>query len=534
LAIRSAGQCPAWSPVPGSAPGTIRKSIVFDDGGGAALYVSGTFTAIGGVPALHVARWDGTTWSAVGGGLAGTVSALAVFDDGSGPRLVAGGAEAGTARVWRLQGGAWNEIGNFPENIDGFAGVLALCGFDDGTGPRLYAGGLFDGDVLSWDGSTWTVPGGGLANAHLQNEPEIQAFLVHDDGSGSGPTLYAAGRGLHAREQPWAEISDNVARLQGGLWTSVGSGLGSTQSGADFVFALASYDDGGGAQLYAGGTFTHPTSRIARWDGSQWSEFGGGLGGYVTSLATLDDGSGMRLFAGGAFTTAGGQPAARVAAWDGAAWSPLGSGLGSTTGSALAFTLATFDAGTGRGPALFAAGSFTLAGGNPVEGAALWSGCGGDATAFCFGDGSATPCPCGNASPIGARAGCLHSFGTGATLRVRGRASIANDTLVLEGASMPDSSALYFQGLNLLNGGAGVTFGDGVKCTSGPFVRLGTHLNVEGASRHPAASGPPLSVQGLVAAPGARHYQVRYRNAVPFCTPETFNYSSAVTVVWGP
>jgi hypothetical protein len=40
---------------------------------------------------------------------------------------------------------------------------------------------------------------------------------------------------------------------------------------SDSVFALAVYDDGGGADLFAGGEFTlsdtKPASRIARWLG---------------------------------------------------------------------------------------------------------------------------------------------------------------------------------------------------------------------------------------------------------------------------
>ena len=37
---------------------------------------------------------------------------------------------------------------------------------------------------------------------------------------------------------------------------------------------------------------------------------------------------------------------------------------------------------------------------------------------------------------------------------------------------------------------------------------------------------------GQITSAGTRHYQVRYRNAAPFCTPETFNYTSGVSVAW--
>ena len=68
---------------------------MFDDGGGAALYVGGDFTSAGGVAVNRIARWDGTLWSALDGGVNGPVAALTVYDDGSGPALCAGGVFSG-------------------------------------------------------------------------------------------------------------------------------------------------------------------------------------------------------------------------------------------------------------------------------------------------------------------------------------------------------------------------------------------------------------------------------------------------------
>ncbi len=152
--------------------------------------------------------------------------------------------------------------------------------------------------------------------------------------------------------------------------------------------------------------------------------------------------------------------------------------------------------------------------------------------AFCAGDGGATPCPCGNASPAGAGEGCLNSLGGGGRLAAGGAASLAGDTLVLIGSGMPNSSALYFQGTAQVNGGAGSVFGDGLRCAGGSVVRLATKANVGGASQYPSAGDPPVSVRGMVAASGVRVYQVWYRNAASFCQPETFNLSGGVLVNW--
>jgi hypothetical protein len=153
-------------------------------------------------------------------------------------------------------------------------------------------------------------------------------------------------------------------------------------------------------------------------------------------------------------------------------------------------------------------------------------------TSFCSGDGSGTACPCGNSSSSGS--GCANSTGMGARLTAVGHAGLANDTLALSGSQMPNSSALYFQGTTRTANGAGNVFGDGLRCASGSIIRLGTRINTGGGSSYPSAGSPSVSVKGAIGAPGARTYQVWYRNAAAFCTPSTFNLSNGLEVTWTP
>ncbi len=153
--------------------------------------------------------------------------------------------------------------------------------------------------------------------------------------------------------------------------------------------------------------------------------------------------------------------------------------------------------------------------------------------ALCFGDGSGTACPCGNNSAAGANVGCLNSLGTGGGLTSTGSASVTADTLVLQGSGMPDSSALYFQGTSVAGGGAGTTFGDGLRCASGTVIRLGTKTNVLGSSQYPTGGDALISVRGAVSAGDVRTYQCWYRNAAAFCTASTFNLTNAVQASWG-
>ncbi|MEY2745111.1 MAG: hypothetical protein RL112_153, partial [Planctomycetota bacterium] len=95
--------------------------------------------------------------------------------------------------------------------------------------------------------------------------------------------------------------------------------------------------------------------------------------------------------------------------------------------------------------------------------------------------------------------------------------------------------ALYFQGTTQAASGAGTAFGDGLRCAAGSVIRLGTTLNVAGASTYPNATGTiPVSIKGATTPGATRTYQVWYRNASAFCTPSTFNLTNGLSTTWLP
>jgi len=229
------------------------------------------------------------------------------------------------------------------------ASVATLAVFDDGSGPALYAGGEFassggvsTNNVARWKSSSWTAVG------RVGMDGPVEALTVFDDGR--GPALYAGG----AFTFPSGGVAANrIARWDGSSWEALGSGVNGD------VLALTVFDEGGGSALYVGGEFTTAwgvpmANRIARWDGTSWSQLGSGMNAPVRALAVFDDGSGPALYAGGDFTVAGGVAASRIAKWDGASWSALGSGV-----SDAVLSLEVFNDRTGR--ALHAGGSFTTA-----------------------------------------------------------------------------------------------------------------------------------------------------------------------------
>ena len=79
----------------------------------------------------------------------------------------------------------------------------------------------------------------------------------------------------------------------------------------------------------------------------------------VFALTVFDDGSGPALYAGGTFTSAGGVAANRIAKWNASSWSPLGSGMeGGLASVPFVEDISVFD--DGSGPALYAGGIFIL------------------------------------------------------------------------------------------------------------------------------------------------------------------------------
>jgi hypothetical protein len=90
---------------------------------------------------------------------------------------------------------------------------------------------------------------------------------------------------------------------------------------------------------------------------------GNGVNDKIFAFTVFDDGNGPALFAAGDFTMAGTVAANRIAKWNGAAWAPLGGGIDGEVDA-----LVVFDDGTG--PALYASGYFS----SPANNIAKWNG----------------------------------------------------------------------------------------------------------------------------------------------------------------
>jgi hypothetical protein len=396
---------------------------------------------------------------------------------------------------------------------------------------ELFAGGRIDmpgnaENIARWNGVTFEPLAGGVAPS--SNELPVRALEVFDeDGAGPQPPMLFVGGNIRWAFGPpgsnTLQSKNNLVRWDGANWSLV--------SNHDPVFDLVVFDfDGAGPQesslciAYSSGVFV--------WDGQVMSQLPSNWSG-PTALCVFDDGAnGPALYAAVGGDISGG---GRLNRWSGSAWVPCGLGFG----PAQIHALHGFVDPTNGAPLLLAGGEFTYVDGvtfpaprTPSAFIGAWVGAGASGAPTCLGDGSASACPCGNASPPGNASGCLNSFGIGGKLQTFGAPRLTADTLSLVATQMPNSSALFFQGTNPVNGGLGAVFGDGLRCAGGIVIRLATRLNSVGASSFPLVGEPSVSQAGQIAAPATRLYQTWYRNAAAFCSSGTFNLTNASTVSW--
>lgn len=297
----------AWRPVMADSgfDGSVLAIAHDSSGTDESVIVGGEFSRASGPPIANIARRHAGRIEPLGGTINGTVRALIRMPGGdlvaAGLFTVAGDVEARSIARW--DGVSWSPLG---PGLDG--GVFALAVLPDG---RLIAGGAFTGSggvplgrgLAAWDGVAWSSVDGGVNSNGWVNSLAVtpQGHLVV---------------GGHFRSIGGVSIGSGIARRDGATWHPLGLGVEGD------VHALLAVE---GDSIIAGGDFTIAGSAavsLARWDGSAWSDVGGGIGigssRLVRSLALTPDGT---LVAGGHFRTAGDRVTPFLAEWDGVDWS---------------------------------------------------------------------------------------------------------------------------------------------------------------------------------------------------------------------
>src|SRR5262249_27516817 len=141
----------------------------------------------GGNPAVHIAKWNGSSWSALGSGINNIgVNALGLDVHSN---LFAGGlfnfaGGLGVQNVAKWNGSIWSTIGS------GLSGALFAVTLDPSG--NLYAGGLFTSvngvaatNIIEWNGTNWLPLGAGVVGGL-----GTQIYALTTDNAGN---LYASG-----------------------------------------------------------------------------------------------------------------------------------------------------------------------------------------------------------------------------------------------------------------------------------------------------------------------------------------------------
>ncbi len=153
-------------------------------------------------------------------------------------------------------------------------------------------------------------------------------------------------------------------------------------------------------------------------------------------------------------------------------------------------------------------------------------------TSVCLGLGAVCPCGNGNDGSNGS-AGCANSMQAGgALLTAGGTNSIqVGDLVLIANRLVPSRMGVFFQGNVVLNSGAGLPFGDGLRCAGGGVRRLET---VMADSSGVSSTTIHVALHGAVSPGMTQRYQLWYGDNSPSPCGTGFNLSNALEVTWAP
>lgn len=354
---------------------------------GSVLYAGGTFTGdYQSTQYNHIAYWDGTNWNPITqnvvNGVNGNVYALAY--DPYNKCVVVGGAFSQVGQtvannIARYCGGQksstiWQTVStgtNGPVHAIKFfnpvateRGYLVGGDFSQAGGADVHnitydytIGSVPDQFVDLWGGVNFEVDA--IDTAYHKYDDAYPDFFVTGENIGAPfygvaqfnfdgdyplhPNFVSAGSGLNGNGLAILAIDNGPTIVSGNF----------TQAGGVSVKSIAEFDSENNNQwtdpfkflakspqivlnsltsiqknMFVTGDFQLPDGsyEIAQWDGSEWSNVGGGIHWSVnTQCSTVDTSN--NLYVGGQFKVAGLTGARDVAMWNGTRWYKLGSGL---------------------------------------------------------------------------------------------------------------------------------------------------------------------------------------------------------------
>ena len=174
------------------ASGPVRALVLHDDGSGEALFVGGSFSSIGGISASKIGKFDGEHWSQLGYRFNSWVGTLASYNGDlyAGGNFIVAPGLVPALHIAKWNGSEWSSVGppgtGFSRLLGGSSvSVNGMAVHNDGSGESLFVGGDFDyvagietGGIAKWDGESWSRVGTGMRWDY------VVCLAEYDDGSG--------------------------------------------------------------------------------------------------------------------------------------------------------------------------------------------------------------------------------------------------------------------------------------------------------------------------------------------------------------
>jgi len=268
------------------------------------LIASGYFQEIGGIGAEYLAQWNGSSWSGYnlnsGEGLNGSIDDFAVYNGmlvAIGRFGNAGGEAVDSFAAW--DGQSWSSL-NFalPGTNESKSDVITYNNM-------LVVGGAFYPDELyfdsykaiAYDGQEWFA-----IDSVRDLGGHINDMAIYNN------MLYVGG----FFDSIGNIQSSNIAAWDGIDWYQV-DGI------SENIRSLTAY----GGKLIVAGDLTAagevPVNGIAAWDGEDWSALGEGVTGYIEDMAVYDN----KLMVAVSYSDSADNESHFITVWDGSDWSQL-------------------------------------------------------------------------------------------------------------------------------------------------------------------------------------------------------------------
>ena len=273
------------------------------------LYAGGSFLHVQGKPIIGIAQWNGTDWDSIGTGFnANSIYAITKYN---GDLYVGSSSPNNNRALLKWDGISWSVVGS---GLQG--GVLGLTVYNGElyvNGSFNIIGGNYNNWLVKWDGSNWSDV---HSFPYLDQAQVLTSIAFYKNQLYVGGNFYPQNNGRKC-----------ITRWDGSNWIDVDGGLTGGLSGVEKMLVYKN-------ELYVvGGTFQanipgHPADHIAKWNGTNWSDVGGGVLGFggvgngqIHNLEIFNN----ELYAVGVLGVAGGVTAEYIAKWDGVNWCGFGS-----------------------------------------------------------------------------------------------------------------------------------------------------------------------------------------------------------------